>query len=71
MGQTLALKVESATAFSAQRMELKEASFPVVRAMVEFLYTGNTDPEFMQTRGVDLYKAAHTVRGRGWLGLPW
>ena len=71
MWQTLALNVESATAFSAQRMELKEASFPVVRAMMEFLYTGNTDPEFIQSRGVDLYKAAHTVRKSGGLGLPW
>lgn len=56
--KTLRFNIEPATALMAERLELKEASAPVARAMMGFLYTGLVDPPFMETRGVDLYNAA-------------
>eukprot|EP00271_Cylindrocystis_brebissonii_P000649 TRINITY_DN1078_c0_g2_i1.p1 TRINITY_DN1078_c0_g2~~TRINITY_DN1078_c0_g2_i1.p1 ORF type:complete len:351 (-),score=79.74 TRINITY_DN1078_c0_g2_i1:787-1839(-) len=41
------------------RLDIRDTSFTVVTKIVEFLYTGSVEPEFMQARGCDLFHAAH------------
>ncbi|KAH7387368.1 hypothetical protein KP509_16G019700 [Ceratopteris richardii] len=41
------------------KLELKDISFTVAKAMVKFIYTGSVDQEFMDHRGIDLFQAAH------------
>ncbi|CAI5457884.1 unnamed protein product [Closterium sp. Yama58-4] len=52
-------ELEKAAAVSPGRLEITEASFNVVKAVMEFLYTGHVSREFMGHRGVDLLLAAH------------
>jgi hypothetical protein len=56
------LNLESAAASYSTRLDLNEASFNVVKAMLAFLYTGEVDHQFMEQRGLDLLLAAHKVR---------
>jgi len=60
--QVLKLNLESAAASYSTRLDLNEASFNVVKAMLAFLYTGEVDHQFMEQRGLDLLLAAHKVR---------
>lgn len=57
--RVLKFNIETATLLGTKRVEIKEASFTVVKKMIEFMYTGTVDPEFLEQRGVDLLKAAH------------
>jgi hypothetical protein len=57
--QVLKLNLESAAASYSTRLDLNEASFNVVKAMLAFLYTGEVDHQFMEQRGLDLLLAAH------------
>eukprot|EP00897_Mesotaenium_endlicherianum_P008623 jgi/Mesen1/778/ME000110S_11049 len=57
--RVLKFNIEDATAMSFARLEVKEASYSIVRAMMEFLYTGSVDPALVEARGVDLFNAAH------------
>ncbi|CAI5493950.1 unnamed protein product [Closterium sp. Naga37s-1] len=52
-------ELEKAAAVSPGRLEITDASFNVVKAVMEFLYTGHVSREFMGHRGVDLLLAAH------------
>ncbi|CAI5471490.1 unnamed protein product [Closterium sp. Yama58-4] len=52
-------ELEKAAAVSPGRLEITDASFNVVKAVMEFLYTGHVSNEFMGHRGVDLLLAAH------------
>ncbi|CAI5514690.1 unnamed protein product [Closterium sp. Naga37s-1] len=52
-------ELEKAAAVSPGRLEITDASFNVVKAVMEFLYTGHVSKEFMGHRGVDLLLAAH------------
>ncbi len=56
------MNLESAAASYSTRLDLNEASFNVVKAMLAFLYTGEVDHQFMEQRGLDLLLAAHKVR---------
>jgi hypothetical protein len=60
--QVLSLNLEAAALSYSSRLDLNEASFNVVNAMVAFLYTGEVDHHFMAQRGLDLLHAAHRVR---------
>jgi hypothetical protein len=60
--KVLKLNLESAAASYSTRLDLNEASFNVVKAMLAFLYTGEVDHQFMEQRGLDLLLAAHKVR---------
>ncbi len=60
--QVLSLNLEAAALSYSSRLDLNEASFNVVNAMVAFLYTGEVDHHFMEQRGLDLLLAAHRVR---------
>ncbi len=55
------MNLEIAAASYSNRLDLHEASFNVVKAMVAFLYTGEVDHHFMEQRGLDLLLAAHKV----------
>ncbi|CAM6007239.1 unnamed protein product [Sphagnum balticum] len=57
--KVLKLNLESAAASYSTRLDLNEASFNVVKAMLAFLYTGEVDHQFMEQRGLDLLLAAH------------
>ncbi|CAI5531842.1 unnamed protein product [Closterium sp. Naga37s-1] len=52
-------ELEKAATVSPGRLEITDASFNVVKAVMEFLYTGHVSREFMGHRGVDLLLAAH------------
>eukprot|EP00246_Nothoceros_aenigmaticus_P011391 TRINITY_DN3078_c0_g1_i1.p1 TRINITY_DN3078_c0_g1~~TRINITY_DN3078_c0_g1_i1.p1 ORF type:complete len:357 (-),score=53.08 TRINITY_DN3078_c0_g1_i1:1047-2084(-) len=43
----------------SSRLEIKDTSLSVVKAIVHFLYTGIVSSEFMERRGIDLLAAAH------------
>ncbi|KAL3699566.1 hypothetical protein R1sor_017588 [Riccia sorocarpa] len=43
----------------SSRMEIKDASYNIAKALVHFLYVGKADPQFMLQRGIDLYITAH------------
>ncbi|EFJ29741.1 hypothetical protein SELMODRAFT_440857 [Selaginella moellendorffii] len=51
----LKLNIES----NSSRIDMKDASFNIVKAMVEFLYTGHLDASLIEQRGIDLFVAAH------------
>ncbi|CAI7776764.1 unnamed protein product [Closterium sp. NIES-54] len=57
--QRFKFELEKAAAVSPGRLEITDASFNVVKAVMEFLYTGHVSREFMGHRGVDLLLAAH------------
>ncbi|CAM6048887.1 unnamed protein product [Sphagnum compactum] len=57
--KVLSLNLEAAALSYSSRLDLNEASFNVVNAMVAFLYTGEVDHHFMEQRGLDLLLAAH------------
>ncbi|CAM6074310.1 unnamed protein product [Sphagnum tenellum] len=57
--KVLKLNLEIAATSYSNRLDLNEASFNVVKAMVAFLYTGEVDHHFMEQRGLDLLLAAH------------
>ncbi|KAL2652274.1 hypothetical protein R1flu_020402 [Riccia fluitans] len=43
----------------SDRMEIKDASYNIVKALVQYLYVGKVDLQFMLQRGIDLYITAH------------
>jgi hypothetical protein len=55
----LKLNLESPEVKYSNRLDIKEASFNITKAMVKFLYTGSVDAEFLENRGLDLLAAAH------------
>lgn len=55
----LKLNLERVAACHSNKLELKDTSFSIAKAMVKFIYTGSVDPEFMEHRGIDLFQAAH------------
>ncbi|GJP35794.1 hypothetical protein CLOM_g20320 [Closterium sp. NIES-68] len=52
-------ELDKAAAVTPGRLEISDASFNVVKAVMEFLYSGHVSSEFMAHRGVDLLLAAH------------
>jgi hypothetical protein len=54
----LKLNVENPEVQYSNRLDIKEASFNITKAMMKFLYTGMVEPEFMEHRGLDLLSAA-------------
>lgn len=59
--QILKLNIEHPDAHHSNRLDIKEASFNVTNAIVEFLYTGMVDTAILEQRGLDLLSAAHKV----------
>eukprot|EP00475_Leptophrys_vorax_P045356 TRINITY_DN9383_c0_g1_i1.p1 TRINITY_DN9383_c0_g1~~TRINITY_DN9383_c0_g1_i1.p1 ORF type:complete len:425 (-),score=37.04 TRINITY_DN9383_c0_g1_i1:257-1531(-) len=57
----LKFELDKAAALSPGRIEIHEASFRIVRAIVGFLYTGSVDAAMMEHRGIDLLLAAHKL----------
>lgn len=55
------MNIESAGAFFTTRLDIKDASFNVLKTMMHFLYTGEVEEHFMEHRGLDLLLAAHKV----------
>lgn len=55
----LKLNIEHPDAHHSNRLDIKEASFNVTNAIVEFLYTGMVDTAILEQRGLDLLSAAH------------
>lgn len=66
--QRFRFELGKAAALSSQRLTIDDASFTIVKAIVEFLYSGQVPDAFMQSRGLDLLLAANRVRGRGSVG---
>lgn len=59
--QNLKHNVDNADMQSSHRLDFKDASFNVVKAIMHFLYTGQVDTQFLESRGLDLLLAAHKV----------
>lgn len=59
--QILKLNLENPDVQYSNRLDIKEASFNITKAMMKFLYTGMVDADFMEHRGLDLLSAAHKV----------
>ncbi|KAG0605186.1 hypothetical protein M758_9G038000 [Ceratodon purpureus] len=55
----LKLNLENPDVQYSNRLDIKEASFNITKAMMKFLYTGMVEAEFMKHRGLDLLSAAH------------
>lgn len=56
---TAASKILKVNFEQSSRLEIKDTSPLVVKAMVHFLYTGIVSSEFMERRGIDLLIASH------------
>lgn len=65
----LRLNLESPDVKYSNRLDIKEASFNITKAMIKFLYTGTVDAEFLGVRGLDLLSAAHKygIKSLKWL----
>lgn len=59
--QNLKHNVDNADMQSSHRLDFKDASFNVVKAIMHFLYTGKVEAQFLESRGLDLLLAAHKV----------
>lgn len=59
--QILKLNIENPDVQYSNRLDIKEASFNITKAMMKFLYTGKVEAEFLEHRGLDLLSAAHKV----------
>lgn len=57
--KVLKLNMENPDVQYSNRLDIKEASFNVTKAMMKFLYTGMVEADFMELRGLDLLSAAH------------
>jgi hypothetical protein len=55
----LKLNIENPDVQYSNRLDIKEASFNITKAMMKFLYTGKVEAEFLEHRGLDLLSAAH------------
>eukprot|EP00850_Spirogloea_muscicola_P013532 SM000092S24500 [mRNA] locus=s92:351482:353338:+ [translate_table: standard] len=51
--------IEPMTALSAARLHIKDASFPIVQMLIQFIYTGHLDTDYLERRGLDLLRLAH------------
>jgi hypothetical protein len=43
-------------------LDITEASYNVIRHVLRYLYSGLEDDEFLKSRGVDVFLAAHKVK---------
>ncbi|KAJ7552620.1 hypothetical protein O6H91_06G062100 [Diphasiastrum complanatum] len=55
----LNIEAENAATSLSSRIELKDASFNIVKIMVRFIYIGKVEPQLMVQRGIDIFLASH------------
>jgi len=59
VSKNLKHNIDNADMQSSNRLDFKDASFNVVKAIMHFLYTGKVETHFLESRGLDLLLAAH------------